>query len=153
MSPETSLAESGGERQNVGAGMAGEALIATEKAVAEAVRRAEVQAVKNEEDRKRRLAQYLRDWDAAIIEAETRAREHELRQQKEKLEREKAERIAKEKTEAEGKTRREADRQHRKKVNNGVVYALQECGATQAAAQAFVVCVIKGHVPHVRIDY
>jgi hypothetical protein len=112
-----------------------------EREKAEAVARAE----KAEADRKAAAAKAEQDAKDAAEAAE--------RRQSAAIEAERK-RVADEQAKVAAETaKREADTKHRAKINNEVLAALVLCGADKTVGQEIIKAIVKGSVPHTKIEY
>lgn len=121
---------------------------AAEKARAEAEAKAKAEREASERARieaQLRAEQAERDKQAAINGAEA---EKQAAVQAERL-RIEAEAAQAEKAEAE----RAANVENQRKVNRSIMAAMLECGIEEEAAKAFLIKVVQGKVPHLKITY
>ena len=121
---------------------------AAEKARAEAEAKAKAEREASERARieaQLKAEQAERDKQAAIDRAEA---EKQAAVQAERL-RIEAEAAQAEKAEAE----RAANVENQRKVNRAVLAAMLECGIEEEAAKAFLIKVVQGKVPHLKITY
>jgi len=104
------------------------------EALAAAERRRQEDAAKAERDRIAAEQKAQAERDAAVADERQRA-------------------IAQAKAERDEAARREANVAHRRKINRDAMAPLLLIGLTEEQAQAVIVAIAKGEVPHVRIEY
>jgi hypothetical protein len=117
---------------------------AEERAAAEARRAQEAEAARREGER--RAGEEAAAAERRHAEALTQARD-------EAVEAERQAKVAAAAQEREETRKREENRQHRAKFNGEAKAALMAAGLSAQAAEAAIVAIAKGHVPHVSIAY
>lgn len=128
------------------------ARIASEQAEARAKAEAEAAKLREQESDRRRIESEERAKREAQ-EAAERAERNRIAAVEAERARIEQERIEAERKSAAEQAAREADKENKRKVNNGILSALESIGITTEQAKAIITAIAKGGIPRVSIRY